>query len=422
MKKYAEMSKEELAAEKTAVKSAYDAFQKKGLKLDMQRGKPGVDQLAMSAAALAPFDVTKDYLADGKIDVRSYGNPDGLSEIKKLFSEILECEPEEVIAGGNSSLNLMFDAVSQGMTHGWGDKPWAAQGEIKFLCPSPGYDRHFSVTEYFGVRMIPVAMTATGPDMDEVERLVQDPAVKGIWCVPKYSNPEGITYSDDTVRRFARLKPAAPDFRIFWDNAYAVHHLYEEGDKLLPLLAACKKAGNPDLALMFASTSKVTLPGAGVAVIASSRANIARLMGRITMQSITPDKVNQLRHARAFPDLQAVNAHMRRHAEILRPKFAAVLTALDELEQRGVASFAKPRGGYFISVDVPDGCAKRVVELCKAGGVALTPAGASFPYGKDPRDRNIRIAPTFPPIGELTSAMEMFVICVKLAALEKIEN
>jgi len=341
--------------------------------------------------------------------------------MKKLFGEILGVSDEQVIVGGNSSLTMMFDTVAQGMTHGFGEGAWLKQGNIKFICPSPGYDRHFAITEYFGVELITVKMTDKGPDMEAVEQLVKDSSVKGMWCVPKYSNPEGITYSDETVRRIAALKPAAKDFRIFWDNAYAVHDLYDEGDTLLNLYDECVREGNPDLAFMFTSTSKITFPGAGVAAVAASPNNIALLKGRLKFQTIGPDKINQLRHSRVFKNLDDLKNQMKKHAEILRPKFESVLKELEkQLADTGIARWTKPQGGYFISLYVLEGCAKRVAELCRDAGMVLTPAGATYPYGKDNNDSNIRIAPSFPSVEEIGKAAEVLCVAVRYAALEKI--
>ena len=411
MNNYKEMSKEELTA-------AYEKIKQKNLKLDMSRGKPGGSQLDLVMDLLDIVNSRSDLKSEAGVDCRNYMLVDGLPEAKKLFSEIFECEPDETIIGGNASLNMMFDVVSQGMTHGFGAGAWFKQDKIKFLCPVPGYDRHFGICEHFGIEMINVDMTENGPDMDSVEDLVKDPSVKGMWCVPKYSNPQGITYSDETVRRIAGLKPAASDFRVLWDNAYAVHDLTDETDRLLPLLAECKAAGNPDIAIMFTSTSKITFPGAGVGALAASAYNIGLIKNRLTFQTIGPDKINQLRHVRKFSNLADINAHMKTFIPVLKPRFDAVLTAL-QTQLSGLAEWTVPRGGYFISVDVADGTAKRVVQLCKEAGVVLTPAGATYPYGKDPRDRNIRIAPTLPPVSELVEAMDLFCVAVKLAAAEK---
>lgn len=416
-----QMSREQLEQEKAQLEERYHAFQSRGLKLDMSRGKPGNDQLDLSNGMLEVL-TADDYKAENGLDCRNYGNSDGLPEMRKIFADLLEIDPDEVIVGGNSSLTMMFDNIASNMTHGVRDgKPWGRQGEVKFLCPVPGYDRHFAICEYFHIKMINVPLHSDGPDMDMVERLVSsDPLIKGIWCVPKYSNPDGVVYSDETVRRFAHLKPAADDFRIYWDNAYMIHHLGEEPAKILNLLTECEKAGNPNMPLIFTSFSKVSFSGAAVAAMAASKSNIDYIKKRLTVQAIGPDKLNQLRHVRFFKDADGVRAHMKKHAAILRPKFAAVLSKLDEeLTPYSVATWEKPTGGYFVSVNVAEGTAKRVVQLCKEAGVVLTGAGATYPYGKDPLDRNIRLAPTYPPLEEVKEAIELFCICTKLAAVEK---
>ena len=416
-----QMSREQLEQEKAQLEKRYHAFQSRGLKLDMSRGKPGNDQLDLSNGMLEVL-TADDYKAENGLDCRNYGNSDGLPEMRKIFADLLEIDPDEVIVGGNSSLTMMFDNIASNMTHGVRDgKPWGRQGEVKFLCPVPGYDRHFAICEYFHIKMINVPLHSDGPDMDMVERLVSsDPLIKGIWCVPKYSNPDGVVYSDETVRRFAHLKPAADDFRIYWDNAYMIHHLGEEPAKILNLLTECEKAGNPNMPLIFTSFSKVSFSGAAVAAMAASKSNIDYIKKRLTVQAIGPDKLNQLRHVRFFKDANGVRAHMKKHAAILRPKFAAVLDKLDEeLTPYSVATWEKPTGGYFVSVNVAEGTAKRVVQLCKEAGVVLTGAGATYPYGKDPLDRNIRLAPTYPPLEEVKEAIEFFCICTKLAAVEK---
>ena len=349
---------------------------------------------------------------------------DGIIEAKRLLSAMIECPVDNIIIYGNSSLNVMYDTVARSMTHGvMGSTPWAKLDKVKFLCPVPGYDRHFAITEFFGIEMINIPMTEDGPDMDMVEDLVsKDEAIKGIWCVPKYSNPMGITYSDETVRRFANLKPAAEDFRIYWDNAYCIHHLYEDHqDHILEILEECEKAGNPDMVFKFCSTSKVTFPGSGIAAISASKANLDFIKKQMSVQTIGHDKLNQLRHARFFGDFNGMLEHMKKHADIIRPKFEAVLEMLDkELGDLGIAKWTKPNGGYFIGFDTMDGCAKNVVAMCKDAGVVMTPAGATYPYGKDPHDSNIRIAPTFPSTEELKQACEIFVTCVKLVSLDKI--
>lgn len=423
MTSYLKMTKEELAKEFECVKKEYARLALLGLNLDMSRGKPGADQMDLSKRI---FDLVGNNLGfknkDG-VDCRNYGGLDGLVELKNLFSEILGVEPSQIIVGGNSSLNMMYDTVAQAMTHGLGGEPWIKQGEIKFLCPCPGYDRHFAITEHFGIKMIPVPNTADGPDMDKIEELVKDQSVKGMWCVPKYSNPEGITYSDEVVKRLANMKPAAKDFRIFWDNAYAIHDLYEDGDELLNIYDECVKAGNPDLVIMFTSTSKITFPGAGVAAQGASPNNVQLLKSRMQFQTIGPDKLNQLRHARMFRNVKDIKAHMKEHAEILRPKFESVLNELDrELDGLEIASWNRPKGGYFISLNVMNGCAKRVEELCAGAGMILTKVGATYPYGIDEKDSNIRIAPSFPPVEEIRKASIILCVSVRYAALEKLLN
>jgi len=421
MSDYLKMSREELQAEFSVVKAEYERLRAKHLSLDMSRGKPGADNMDLSEEMFDLVGNDTGFKNISGIDCRNYGGLDGLQELKTLFGGILGMPDDQIIVGGNSSLNMMFDTIAQAMTHGMGGEPWCKQGEIEFLCPVPGYDRHFAITEYFGIKLIPVPMTEEGPDMDVVETLVKDEKVKGIWCVPKYSNPEGITYSDRVVKRMAALKPAAGDFRIFWDNAYAVHELYEEGDRLLNIYNECVKAGNPDLPLIFTSTSKITFPGAGVAAQAASPNNVAMLKGRMKFQTIGPDKLNQLRHARLLHNLNDVKEHMKRHAAILRPKFEAVLSELEkQLKGTGIARWTNPKGGYFISLYVMNGCAKRVEELCANAGMILTPAGATYPYGKDPDDSNIRIAPSFPSVDEIATASIVLCVAVRYAVLEKL--
>ena len=422
MKRYLDCTAAELDAEYASVREAYDKYKSLELSLDMSRGKPSKDQLNLSMELLNTVNAKSNPLSEDGLDCRNYGGPDGIPEIRRLFASILGCLPEQVIIGGTSSLNMMFDVISQAMISGLGGEPWSKQGEIRFLCPSPGYDRHFAICEHFGIRMIPVAMLSDGPAMDEVERLVQDPKVKGMWCVPKYSNPQGITYSDAVVRRLAALKPAADDFRVMWDNAYSIH-LVRENDTLINILDECKKAGNPSLVLEFASTSKITFPGGGVAAVAANSTNRQLLRSRMKVQTICNDKINQLRHARMFPDFASLEAHMLKHAEILVPKFRMVHNILeDNLKGLDILNWSTPNGGYFISVDTLPGCAKRVVELCKEAGVTLTNAGATYPYGNDPLDSNIRIAPSFPPVDELRQAMILFCMAVKLATIEMIRR
>lgn len=417
MKKlYQDMTAQELACEKAELEKRYQAFKAKGLKFDMSRGKPGSDQLDLSSA----LNDVKDYTENG-VDLRNYGMLDGTPACKKLFADLMGVEPKNVIIGPNASLTLMFDYISQCFTHGAGDTPWRSLDKVKFLCPVPGYDRHFTILEYFGIEMINIDMNDDGPDMDAVEEAVKDPCVKGMFCVPKYSNPQGITYSDGVVRRIAALKPAAKDFRVMWDNAYMIHDVVYPGDELLNIFDILPQYGNEDMVIEFCSTSKITFPGAGVSALAASDNNIAAIKKRLNAQTISYDKMNQHRHVEFFGDANGVMAHMKKHAAILKPKFDIVLGHLkNELEGLGIASWTDPRGGYFISLDVTEGCAKRVGELCREAGVVLTTVGATFPYGKDPKDRNIRIAPTYPPVSELDTAAELLCICVRLAAAEKL--
>ena len=421
MTAYKNRSKEELLREKSLLEAQYRDFQGKGLKLDMSRGKPSAAQLDLSMGMMDVLDCFTDLKCEAGIDCRNYGVMDGIPEAKRLLGELIEVPAENIIIYGNSSLNVMFDVVSHAYTHGvMGMTPWCKLDKVKFLCPVPGYDRHFSITEYFGIEMINVPMTPDGPDMDMVEALVsEDEAIKGIWCVPKYSNPQGYTYSDETVRRFAALKPAAKDFRIFWDNAYNVHHLYgEPQDVILELLAECEKAGNPDMVYKFSSTSKISFPGSGVAAISASKANLDDLRTQLTIQTIGHDKLNQLRHVRYFKNIRGIEKQMEKHADIMRPKFEAVLDILErELGGLEVGTWTKPHGGYFISFDAMEGCAKAIVAKAKDAGVVMTGAGATYPYKKDPHDSNIRIAPSFPPIDELIQATEL---CVKLVSVDKL--
>ncbi len=424
MKPYAEMTKEELVALRKELKAQYREMQGKDLKLDMSRGKPCVEQLDLSMGLMDVLSSNDDLTCEDGTDCRNYGVLTGIDEAKELLADMMEVNPSTVILYGNSSLNVMYDTVSRAMTHGiMGNTPWCKLDKVKFLCPVPGYDRHFAITEYFGIEMINVPMTPQGPDMDMVEELVaSDDSIKGIWCVPKYSNPQGYSYSDETVRRFARLEPAAPDFRIFWDNAYGVHHLYDhDQDHLIELLAECKRAGNPDLVYKFASTSKISFPGSGVAALATSHNNLEDIKAQLKNQTIGHDKVNQLRHVRFFGDIHGMVEHMRKHADIIRPKFEAVEEILErELGGLGIGEWTQPKGGYFISFDSLEGCAKDIVARCKKAGVVMTPAGATYPYGKDPQDSNIRIAPTYPPLCDLITASELFALCVKLSSVEKL--
>ena len=422
MMKYCDMTIQQLKDEYSVVKARYDELSAAGLKLDISRGKPAFDQVDGSNKMFEMITSETDAKSRDGIDCRNYGGLDGLPELKELFGEILGVPAANVIVGGNASLNMMFDTFSQAMTHGLGAEPWMKQGTIKFLCPVPGYDRHFGICEFFGIEMINVPMTENGPDMDLVEELIKDSAVKGIWCVPKYSNPDGIVYSDDTVRRLANMKPAASDFRIFWDNAYVIHHIFgDSAADMLNIYDECVKAGDPDKVIMFTSTSKISFPGAGVAAMAASDANITLIKKRMNYQTIGPDKLNHLRHARMFPNLEAVLEQMKYHAGMLRPKFEMVLKGLDEqLGGIGIANWKKPQGGYFISMFAPKGTAKRIVGLCKDAGLVLTSAGATYPYGIDPDDSNIRIAPSFPVIEELKVATELLCVATKLASLEKL--
>ena len=424
MKPYKELTKDELLTVKAALEEEYKTLESKGLKLNMARGKPGFTQLDLCEPMLDIINSASDMKTMMGNDTRNYGDLDGIGECRHLMADMMSVKKENVIVCGNSSLNVMYDTISRSFTFGVnGSTPWFKLDKIKFLCPVPGYDRHFKITETFGIEMINIPLYDDGPDMDMVEEYVNnDPAVKGIWCVPKYSNPTGISYSDEVVRRFAALKPAAEDFRIYWDNAYCIHHLYEDTqDEILNILDECEKAGNPNMVYIFSSTSKISFPGSGVSAIASSVENIDYILSRMTVQTIGHDKINQLRHARFFKDINGLNEHMKKHAELLRPKFAAVLDALDsEIAGLEIGSWIKPRGGYFISFDSMPGCAKAIVSMCKDLGVVMTGAGATFPYGKDPKDSNIRIAPTFPSVEEMKEAAQVFVLCVKLVSVNKI--
>ncbi len=426
MKKYSELTKEELLTLKKELEAKYKEYQAKDLKLNMARGKPCVEQLNLSMGMMDVLCGESDLTCDDGTDCRNYGVLDGIKEAQELLADMMEVPSDQIIIYGNSSLNVMYDTIARSMTHGvMGSTPWAKLDKVKFLCPVPGYDRHFRITEYFGIEMINVPMTKDGPDMDMVEELVaNDDSIKGIWCVPKYSNPQGYSYSDLTVRRFARLKPAAKDFRIYWDNAYTIHHLYDdEQDNLVEILAECKRAGNPDLVYKFASTSKISFPGSGIAALASSLNNLEDIKKQLTVQTIGHDKVNQLRHVRFFGDIHGMIEHMRLHADILRPKFEAVISILKrELDGLDIGTWTEPKGGYFISFDSLDGCAKDIVAKCKKAGVEMTGAGATYPYGKDPHDSNIRIAPSYPPLQDLILATELFTLCVKLSSVNKLLN
>ena len=404
------------------VKAHFDALKEKALKLNMARGKPAKAQLDMVSDILAVLSDPADCVVDG-VDVRNYGELSGIMAAKRLFADILGCKPEECFIGGNASLTLMYDTISKAYTHGLlhSEKPWCKLDKVKFLCPAPGYDRHFKITESFGFELITVPMTPTGPDMDLVEALIKDPAVKGMWCVPKYSNPDGIIYSDETIHRIAAMKPAAPDFLLMWDNAYCVHEFEGEFVPFEDILTLCREAGNPDMVFEFASTSKITLPGAGVSVMAASVDNQAYMQKLISIQTISYDKVNALRHVLYLRDRAHTLELMKKHAAIMAPKFQCVLRWLDtEIAPLGIAEWQKPKGGYFVSVNTTHGLAKRTLALCKEAGVVMTGAGATFPYGIDPNDSNIRIAPSLPPVEELEQAMDVFCTCLKLAALEQL--
>ncbi len=419
---YKKLNRDGLQTELKKCRQEYEALKAQGLKLDMSRGKPGKKQLDLVSGILSVLVEPDACAADG-LDVRNYGGLSGLPSAKALFADILGCRQEECFIGGASSLTLMYDTISKAYTHGLlhSPVPWCRLEKVKFLCPAPGYDRHFRITESFGAELITVEMTPTGPDMDQVETLVKDPAVKGIWCVPKYSNPDGIIYSEETVHRFADLKPAAPDFIIMWDNAYCVHEFEGEFVPFPDILSLCREAGRPDMVFEYASTSKITFPGGGISVMASSEANQNYMQKLIGVQMICSDKVNQLRHVKYLKNKAGTLEVMKKHAAILRPNFRTVLDTLErEIEPLGIAEWQRPKGGYFISVNTMDGIAKRTLELCREAGVVMTAAGATFPYGRDPRDRNIRVAPSVPPVEELRKAMEVFCVSMRLAALEKL--
>ncbi len=424
MKPYAEMTKEELKNEIKNLRTEYRQYQGMELKLDMSRGKPCLDQLDLSMGMMDALNSHADLSCEDGTDCRNYGMLEGIIEARELIGDMMENNPKNILIYGNSSLNVMYDQISRSYTHGvMGNTPWCKLDKIKWLCPVPGYDRHFSITEYFGFEMIPVPMSPTGPDMDMIEKLVsEDKAIKGIWCVPKYSNPQGYSYSDETVRRFARLKPAARDFRIYWDNAYGIHHLYDDHqDYLIEILAECKRAGNPDLVYKFSSTSKITFPGSGIAAIATSANNLEEIKSQLKRQTIGHDKVNQLRHVRFFKDIHGMVEHMRRHADVIRPKFEAVENIFEEnLGSLGIAEWTKPNGGYFISFDGMEGTARLIIDRAMKAGVKLTPAGSTWPNHNDPKDTNIRIAPTYPTLEDITTAAKLFTICVRLVTAEKL--
>ena len=416
MSDYNKMSREELLKEQETLLKRFEDYKAMGLNLDLSRGKPGKEQLDLSNDMNKPIE----YIDNG-VDIRNYGILDGIPSCKKLFADLLGVDTKNIIIGPNASLTLMFDYISQCYTHGAGDTPWCKLDEVKFLCPVPGYDRHFTILEHFGIQMINVPMRDDGPDMDVIEELVKDESVKGMFCVPKYSNPQGITFSDDVVRRIAALKPAAKDFRIIWDNAYCVHDIKEEGDELLNIFDVLPEYGNEDMVIEVCSTSKMTFPGAGVSALAASDNNIAQIKKRLNCQTISYDKMNQLRHVEFFGDINGLKAHMKKHAQLMKPKFDMVLTHLEnELGGKGIAEWLDPKGGYFISLDVMKGCAKRVGELCREAGVTLTTVGATYPYGIDPDNSNIRIAPSLPPVSELDLAAQILCVSVKLACIEKL--
>lgn len=424
MKAYKDLSRDELLKLQSELKQQYEDKKALGLRLNMARGKPAPAQLDICNEILDVIGSSSDLNASDGTDTRNYGCMEGIPEARQLMADVMGTKPENVIVYGNSSLSIMYDSVSRSYTHGvCQSTPWCRLDKVKWLCPAPGYDRHFAITQHFGIEMIVIPMTPDGPDMDMVEQYVNnDESVKGIWCVPKYSNPQGYVYSDETVRRFAALKPAASDFRIYWDNAYAVHHLYDDNQaELLDIISECEKAGNPDIVYEFASTSKISFAGSGIAALASSSANLEDIKKTMTIQTIGYDKVNQLRHVLYYKDINGIKEHMKKYAEVIRPKFEAALDILEkELSGLGIGSWIKPYGGYFISFDAMAGCAQKIVAMCKDAGLIMTGAGATFPYGKDPKDSNIRIAPSFPTVEEMVQAAELFTLCVKLASVEKL--
>lgn len=416
MSDYTKMTKEELLEEQKALLERFDGYKAMGLKLDMSRGKPSKEQLDLSMDLLKPIDYT-----ENGFDLRNYGILDGIGSCKALFADLLGVDAKNIIIGPSASLTLMYDYINQCVTEGClGSEPWFSQ-EVKFLCPVPGYDRHFTILEHFGIKMINVPMTAEGPDIAFIKEQIKDNSVKGMFCVPKYSNPQGITYTDAVVEAIASLKPAAKDFRIIWDNAYCVHDIKEDGDELLNIFDVLPKYGNDDMVIEVCSTAKMTFPGAGVSALAASDANIAQIKKRLNCQTISYDKMNQIRHVKFFGDVDGIKAHMKKHAAIMKPKFDMVIEHLEsELGEKGIATWLDPKGGYFISLDVMNGCAKRVGELCKEAGVVLTTVGATYPYGDDPNNSNIRIAPSLPPVEELDLAAQILCVSVKLACIEKL--
>ena len=422
MTPYSELSKEELLELKADLEAKFEEEKGKGLKLDMSRGKPSTEQLNLSMGMMDVLTSDSNLVCEEGVDCRNYGVLDGIQEAKQLLADMMEIPKDNIVIFGNSSLNVMFDTVARSMTHGvMGHTPWCKLEQVKFLCPVPGYDRHFTICEHFGIQMINVPMKEDGPDMDVVEELIKDESVKGMFCVPKYSNPQGITYSDEIVERIAAMKPAAEDFRLIWDNAYCIHDLVEDGDELLNIFDVLPKYNNEDMVIEVCSTSKITFPGAGVSALIASENNLNAIRKRLNAQTISYDKMNQHRHVQFFGNADGVREHMKKHAKILKPKFDMVIDHLEkELGGRGIAKWVNPKGGYFISLDVMNGCAKRTGELCKEAGVTLTPVGATYPYGIDPNDSNIRIAPTFPPVSELNVAAELLCVCVRLACVEKL--